>query len=85
MNELSRELVPRYTPTKLGCGLRRIVPVEALTGLSGHNNLIGLLNAHLMSDVSHEQTRLRACPKLGSPTSFTTIKKQLYPGEQLQS
>ena len=46
MNELSRELVPRYTPTKLGRGLRRIVPVRVLTGLSGHNHLIGLLNAH---------------------------------------
>ena len=38
MNELSRDLDPRYVPTKFDRDRIRIAPGRALTGLAGQNN-----------------------------------------------
>ena len=38
MNELVRDLAPRYVPTKFDRNWRRIAPGRALTGLAGQNN-----------------------------------------------
>ena len=71
-NEVGRELVPRYTPTKLGRDPRRI----AFTDLSDHNNLISLLSTHLMNYISHERNRLRCCPKVHTALPYgTTIRE----------
>ena len=38
MNELVRDLAPRYLPTKFDRNRRRIAHGRALTGLAGQNN-----------------------------------------------
>ena len=38
MNELVRDLAPRYIPIKFDNSQRRIAPGRALTGLAGQNN-----------------------------------------------
>ena len=82
MTEIGPDLVPRYIPTTLDHDLRGIAPVRALTGLADQNHLNCSLSVHLMSDVSHELTRLRSCPKIWSLTMFTTIEEELHPGER---
>ena len=78
-NEVGRELVPRYTPTKSGRDPRRI----ALTDLSDHNNLISSLSTHLMNYISHERNRLRCCPKVHTALPCgTTIREELHPRER---
>ena len=64
MNELGLDLIPRYTPNKLGHYPRRTAPVRALVGLVGQNHPISSLNAHLTSDVSHERTEARPYPNV---------------------
>ena len=77
-NEVGRELVPRYTPAKLGRDPRRI----ALTDLSDQNNLISSLTTHLMNHISHERNRLR-CPKVHTALPCgITIREELHPRER---
>ena len=83
LNEVGRELVPRYTPTKLGRDPRRIAPVRVLTDLSDHNNLISSLSTHLMNYISYERNRLRCCPKVHTVLPcWTTIREELHPRER---
>ena len=82
-NEVGRELVPRYTPTKLGRDPRRIAPVRVLADLSDHNNLISSLSTHLMNYISYERNRLRCCPKVHTVLPcWTTIREELHPRER---
>ena len=62
MNELGRDLVPRYIPTKLGRDPRIIAPGRTVTG---SKSLISLLSTRLTNcAISHDRTRPRSCPKV---------------------
>ena len=59
-NEVGRELVPRYTPTKLGRDPRRIA-------LTDHNNLISSLSTHLMTTSPMSEIGWDVVPRYTQP------------------
>ena len=80
MNELGRDLDPRYIPTKFDRDWRRITPRKAVTGLVGQ--LINYLIKHSFNEPCLPWINsVEILTKGTFPPSLIVIGEELHPGE----
>ena len=79
MNELVRDLDPRYVPVKFDHDRRRIAPERAVTGLAGQNDLLARY-AFIQRATSPMNELVRDLDPRYVPIKFDCDQRKIAPG-----